>query len=329
MTINLEKVMTMNSEKNHQQPKHNFIENDEINCCPDSCCDESVSLAVTADEPCCPTGCSDDSPAGIQAISGDAIRDAVREQYAAVASSGSNSCCNAENRANVRGAGEISKQLGYSEADVLAVPEGANMGLGCGNPQTIAGLKLGESVLDLGSGAGFDCFLAAESVGVTGKVIGVDMTPEMITKARNNTNKTGFNNVDFRLGEIENLPLADGRVDVIISNCVINLSPNKKQVFQEAFRVLKSGGRIAISDVVAVGELTEQMKSNMALVSGCVSGTSTVEEITLWLKQAGFTDISIKSKDESREFINNWSSDSQTDDLVVAANIEATKPNNT
>ncbi len=200
------------------------------------------------------------------------------------------------------------------------------MGLGCGNPKAIAMLKLGEVVLDLGSGGGFDCFLAAREVGEDGVVIGVDMTPEMVSKARANAEKAQLTNVDFRLGEIENLPVADGSIDAIISNCVINLSPDKARVFQESFRVLKPGGRLAISDVVATAELPENMKSDMALFTGCMSGASTITEIESMLEDAGFDAITIQPKDESRAFIQNWIPESKIEDYVVSATIEALKP---
>lgn len=259
----------------------------------------------------------------------DNIRKAVREQYGKVADSGSSGCggtatlCCDESGTDTKTA---SMALGYSNTDVNQVPDGANMGLGCGNPKAIASLKPGETVLDLGSGGGFDCFVAVREVGKSGQVIGVDMTPEMVSKARANLDKVGYINVDFRLGEIENIPVADDVVDVIISNCVINLSPEKPRVFQESFRVLKSGGRLAISDVVATAELPEQLDNDMALFTGCMSGASTITDIESMLKDAGFENIAIKPKDESKRFIQNWIPDSKIEDYIVSATIEAIKP---
>lgn len=199
------------------------------------------------------------------------------------------------------------------------------MGLGCGNPQAIASLQPGEVVLDLGSGGGFDCFLAAQAVGNQGVVIGVDMTTEMITKSRRNAEQAGFGNVDFRLGELENLPVADGIIDVIISNCVINLSPEKERVFHEAFRVLKPGGRLAISDVVATAELPEALKNDMAFHTGCIAGASSIQAIEAMLQRTGFENIRIKPKAESRTFIRDWMPGSKIEDYVVSATIEAVK----
>ena len=258
----------------------------------------------------------------------DKIRKIVRRRYGKVAES-ANSCCGCapscceESDSQAKA---TSLALGYSRSDVDQVPDSANMGLGCGNPNAIASLKPGETVLDLGCGGGFDCFLAVREVGESGQVIGVDMTPEMISKARSNADKAGYQNVDFRLGEIENLPVADSTVDVIISNCVINLSPEKSRVFQEAFRVLKPGGRLAIADVVAQAELPEQLKNDMALLSACVSGASTITDIESMLNNAGFTGTAIKVKDGSKEFIRNWLPDSNIADYVVSATIEAIKP---
>ena len=178
----------------------------------------------------------------------------------------------------------------------------------------------------MGSGGGFDCFLAVEEVGKSGQVIGVDMTVEMVSKARANAASAGHYNVDFRLGEIEHLPVADNIVDVIISNCVINLSPEKSQVFEEAFRVLKSGGRLAIADVVSTAELPEKLKNDMTLLTGCMSGASLINELEAMLQAAGFEQIAIKPKDESKDFIRHWAADSHIEDYVVSATIEAIKP---
>ncbi len=255
----------------------------------------------------------------------DKIRQAVRQQYGAVAQSSGcgcgTSCCGGPAPNN----GEMAQVLGYSSEDVSTIPEGSNMGLGCGNPQTIANLKLGETVLDLGCGGGFDCFLASKQVGNVGRVIGVDMTPEMVSKARKNAEKGGYGNVEFRLGEIENLPVADNSVNVIISNCVINLSPNKPRVFAEAFRVLKPGGRLAISDVVAIAELPEEIRQDMALHTGCMAGASTITEIENMLGSAGFTEIRVVPKEESKSFMKAWAPGTPITDYVVSATLEANK----
>ena len=211
----------------------------------------------------------------------DTIRTAVRDNYAKVATRQTSGCCSggpAPDGVNPIGsADKISSRLGYSDDDLAAVPEGGNMGLGCGNPTAIAALEPGQTVVDLGSGGGIDCFLAAKEVGPSGHVIGVDMTAEMIAKARDNTRKVEAENVEFRLGEIEHLPVADNVVDVILSNCVINLSPDKPQVYRAAFRILKSGGRLAISDVVALGPLSDEVKQNLAAILGCVGGAAQVD----------------------------------------------------
>ncbi|MGH6660664.1 MAG: arsenite methyltransferase [Rhodospirillales bacterium] len=220
----------------------------------------------------------------------------------------------------------ISNQIGYSDAELASVPEGADMGLGCGNPQAIAALQPGETVLDLGSGGGFDCFLAARQVGETGRVIGVDMTPEMVRKARANAQKAAVSNVEFRLGEIEHLPVADRSVDAIISNCVINLSPDKAAVFQEAFRVLKPGGRLAVADIVATAPLPEDARKDLALISGCVGGAAPMDEIETYLREAGFRDIRIQPKDSLREVVREWMPGNRAEDYVVSATIEAVKP---
>jgi SAM-dependent methyltransferase len=216
--------------------------------------------------------------------------------------------------------------MGYSQDDVTGVPEGANMGMGCGNPQAIASLQPGETVLDLGSGGGFDCFLAAKAVGPDGHVIGVDMTPEMVSKARENAAKSQADNVEFRLGEIEHLPVADNSVDVIISNCVINLSPRKDEVFKEIFRALKTGGRLAVTDVVATAPLPDEVKKDLELYAGCVAGASQIGEVESMLTQAGFADIRVKPIDASKEMIREWVQDRTVADFIVSATIEARKP---
>ena len=262
-------------------------------------------------------------------LTNDNIRKAVREQYGKVAGSSDSDCgCSATSCCDESGtdAKITSIALGYSIKEVGEVPDGANMGLGCGNPQAIASLKIGETVLDLGSGGGFDCFLAVKEVGESGHVIGVDMTSEMVSKARSNADKTDHKNVEFRLGEIENLPVADATIDVIISNCVVNLSPEKTRVFQESFRVLKPGGRLAISDVVATAELPEKLKSDMALFTGCMAGASPITEIENMLKNVGFEGIEIQPKDNSREFIRDWVPNSNIENYVVSATIQAVKP---
>jgi SAM-dependent methyltransferase len=220
----------------------------------------------------------------------------------------------------------LSRGIGYSAEETAAVPEGANLGLGCGNPQAIAALKPGECVLDLGSGAGFDCFLAAGAVGENGRVIGVDMTPDMVSKARGNAAKGGYANVEFRLGEIEHLPVADASIDVIISNCVINLSPDKAQVFRDAFRALKPGGRLAISDIVLTAELPAEMQAEVALYTGCVAGAAQIADLVAILAGAGFSDIRIAPKDASREYIQHWAPGRGVENYIASANIEAVKP---
>lgn len=249
------------------------------------------------------------------------VRDIVRETYGQIATGRQNGCC-----AKDRPTATPASQLGYSQDEIAALPDGADLGLGCGNPQAIGSLRPGETVLDLGSGAGFDCFLAARSVGPTGRVIGVDMTPEMLAKARANAAKTNTTNVEFRLGQIENLPVANDSVDVIISNCVINLSPDKPQVFREAFRVLKPGGRVAVADIVRTAELPHELAADLAALCGCVAGAASVDEIENMLWEAGFENVRVRPKDASREFIRSWTPGRNAADYVVSATIEAVKP---
>jgi len=219
----------------------------------------------------------------------EGIKKVVREGYGKIAKQDSSCCAPAESCCGGTDlVKDISRNIGYTEEELKAVPEGANLGLGCGNPVALASLKEGEVVLDLGSGAGFDCFLAANQIGKTGKVIGVDMTAEMLDRARENARKGNFDNVEFRLGEIENLPVGDKQVDVIISNCVINLSPNKKRVFQEVFRALRPGGRLMVSDIVLLKELPVEIRNSVAAYVGCVAGATTREEYLGAIQAAGF-----------------------------------------
>jgi SAM-dependent methyltransferase len=238
------------------------------------------------------------------------VREVVRERYGRIATEApASGCCGGGSSCG----STSSLDIGYSENELSQIPEGANLGLGCGNPQGIAALAPGETVLDLGSGGGIDCFLAARQVGDAGQVIGVDMTPQMLARARANAAQSGLRNVEFRLGEIEHLPVADGSVDVILSNCVVNLSPDKPAVFREAFRVLKPGGRLAISDMVAKGPLPEDVRKDLDSYTGCVGGAAEIADLEKMLSGAGFVDVRIAPKAASR-------------DLVVSASIEARKP---
>ena len=266
-----------------------------------------------------------------QTTNNDAIRAAVRDTYGQIAVAESSSCCAPATSSTSCCAPETPVQvgsalLGYSEDELTSIPHGADLGLGCGNPGAIAAMRPGETVLDLGSGAGFDAFLSARAVGPTGRVIGVDMTPEMVSKARANAMQGNYDNVEFRLGEIEHLPVADASVDVIISNCVINLSPDKAAVFRDAFRVLKQGGRLAISDVVATAELPGEVANDLALYSGCVAGASLVADLHAAMTAAGFQEIRIEPKDDSKAFIERWAPGRSITDFVVSATIEAVKP---
>lgn len=253
----------------------------------------------------------------------DETRTTVRGRYADIARQSESpaarpSCCGPGPQASLA--------LGYSAEDLAAVPDGANLGLGCGNPQAIASLREGETVIDLGSGGGFDAFLAARQVGPTGRVIGVDMTPEMISKARANAAKLGSDRVEFRLGEIEHLPIADATADIILSNCVINLSPDKAQVYREAFRVLRPGGRMAISDVVQLAPIPDELRRQAEALTGCVAGAALVSEIESMLQDAGFGVVRVDVKPDSRDVIASWLPGSGAEKYVASANITAVKP---
>ncbi len=259
------------------------------------------------------------------------IRDMVKERYGEIARSSQNelggcSCCgDVIDPFDLIRPHKQSSLMGYSADEINSVPIEAVMGLGCGNPQAIAALQPGEVVLDLGSGAGFDSFLASRQVGENGKVIGVDMTPDMIKKAEENATRGSYTNVEFRLGEIEDLPVDDNSIDVILSNCVINLAPDQSAVYKEAYRVLRTGGRLAISDMVSSGEMPPEIRDDPDLHSSCVAGALQVDELNQILVEAGFKDIRIHPKDESREFIKKWTPGVPIEDYVLSATIEAVK----
>lgn len=249
------------------------------------------------------------------------IRTAVRDHYGKIAGARlSASCCAATGAPSCS---TSATALGYG-AEAADAPEGADLGLGCGNPTAIAALREGEVVLDLGSGAGFDSFIAARQVGPAGKVIGVDMTAEMIARARGNARKVSAGNVEFRLGEIEHLPVADNAVDVILSNCVINLSPEKRAVFAESFRVLHPGGRLAISDVVTTAELPEELRRDVAAHAACIAGAASIDELRQLLATAGFVDVTIDVAPRSAEIVGGWLPGIER--FVASATIEAKKP---
>ena len=257
------------------------------------------------------------------------IKEMVRARYGGIAAASETSCC-APAASSCCGPEATShdkaRRMGYSEAELAAVPEGANLGLGCGNPQAIAAIRSGETVVDLGSGAGFDCFLAGKLVGETGRVVGVDMTHEMLKKARDNADRVGAAKVEFRLGELEHLPIADNTADVVISNCVINLVPDKEQVFREAFRVLKHGGRLAVSDIINTAPLSAELRSDPALLCGCVAGAVPADRVENWLAAAGFVDVCVTPKPESRELIKTWAPGRNLENHIVSAMVEARKP---
>lgn len=249
----------------------------------------------------------------------DQVRAQVRTAYARVAQ-GADGC--AVGCCGTQGSGSLA--MGYTNEELASVPEGADLGLGCGNPQAIAELRSGEVVLDLGSGAGFDCFLAAKRVGRAGRVIGVDMTPEMVSRARENARRVDATNVEFRLGEIEHLPVSDASVDVILSNCVINLSPDKGAVFREAFRALKPGGRLAISDVIATRTMPSALAESIEALTGCISGAATADDLQALLSAAGFESVKIEARPESRAIIGQCMPGAE--DYVASATVQAKKP---
>ncbi|NHN61208.1 MULTISPECIES: arsenite methyltransferase [Halorussus] len=255
-------------------------------------------------------------------------RSAVRERYGQIAEE-SSSCCGGSDSCGESSddlTGDRPRQLGYSTEDVDAADAAAELSLGCGNPTGIASLEAGETVLDLGSGGGFDCFLAAREVGPGGRVVGVDMTPEMVETARENAEKNDATNVEFRLGEIEHLPVADETVDAVLSNCVVNLSPDKRRVFEEAHRVLRPGGRLAISDVVRTAELPADVRADPESVAGCVAGAAAIPELEALLADAGFADVAVEPEADSGEFIDEWDEDRDLSDYIVSATITGTKP---
>lgn len=300
---------------------------------------------------CCETDCCGGAKNGAirnDTIQNDAVRQQVREGYAKIATVGgwsamseflhpsaASGCCGGASAAGGGCCGpvtfspeELARAIGYSSGELSAMPEGANMGLSCGNPTAIASLKSGEVVLDLGAGGGFDCFVAGPKVGAAGRVIGVDMTPDMVTKARKNidvyTRQTGLRNVEFRLGEIENLPVADGSVDVVISNCVLNLSPDKVRAWQEIARVLKPGGRVAVSDLALLRPLPDTVRKDVEALVGCVAGAVLVDETRKQMEEAGLSAIVLTLKPQYIEAMTNWE-----DPLyrkIVAALPTGTKP---
>jgi arsenite methyltransferase len=253
----------------------------------------------------------------------DDVRATVREHYGNIARGASAGCapgcCSTM--------GTAAGTLGYTADQTAAVPDGADLGLGCGNPTAIASLRDGETVLDLGAGGGFDCFIAAHQVGPRGRVIGVDMTADMVARARDNARKVNATNVEFRLGEIEHLPVADASVDVILSNCVINLSPDKLAVYREAYRVLRAGGRLAISDVVATGPIPAELQNQAAALAGCVAGAAPLDSVRAMLATAGFVDVAVTIAPRSAEIVGAWLPGIER--FVASATIEARKPGGT
>ena len=272
--------------------------------------------------------------------SGALVRDTVREGYAAIAT-GRSACCCGGGSCGTNDPTRLAEAIGYTAQSLASLPDGANMGLSCGNPVAIAALKEGQTVLDLGSGGGFDVFQAGQIVKAAGRVIGVDMTPEMLGKARKNIDfyqqNTGLDNVEFRLGEIEHLPVADNCIDVVLSNCVINLSPDKPQVWREVFRVLKPGGKVSVSDLALLQPLPEDIREMAAALVGCVAGAALVEDTRAMLEAAGFAAIVLTPKPDYVRSMQNWNDplyrqiaealpkSEQLADYIVSLSIEATK----
>ena len=257
------------------------------------------------------------------------VRKAVRSTYGQIARGERAGCGTGTGRSaesSCCGSASPSLGIGYSGEDLATLPEGADLGLGCGNPGAIAELRPGETVVDLGAGGGIDCFLAARQVGAAGSVIGVDMTPDMVERARGNAARAGLENIEFRLGEIENLPVADGTADVVLSNCVVNLSPDQGRVYREAFRVLKPGGRLAISDMVAKADLPEEIRSDLELHAGCIAGARTAEKLKQYLVQAGFENVQIRPRDGREP---DDSPPRSPRDAVYSATIEGRRPRKT
>jgi arsenite methyltransferase len=253
-------------------------------------------------------------------VKADEARATVREHYGKIARGADTGCA----PGCCSSASTAAATLGYTPDQTAAVPDGADLGLGCGNPTAIASLREGETVLDLGAGGGFDCFIAAHQVGPRGQVIGVDMTADMVRRARDNARKIDATNVEFRLGEIEHLPVADASVDTILSNCVINLSPDKPAVFREAFRVLRPGGRLAISDIVATGPIPAELQTQAAALAGCISGAAPLDDVKAMLAAAGFVDIEVSVAPRSAEIVGSWLAG--IEQFVASATIEANKP---
>jgi arsenite methyltransferase len=292
------------------------IESKSRGCCGDDCCAETATQAHAEAVKAAPAAADTD------------IRTVVREKYGAIAKQGG-TCCDQGTGCSCGCVSDQLSAIGYSSQEAAAIPEGANLGLGCGNPLAYAAARPGETVLDLGSGGGIDCFLAAREVGPTGRVIGVDMTPAMIERARANAAKAGATNVEFRLGEIEHLPVADASVDLVISNCVINLSPGKEQVFSEALRVLRPGGRIVVSDLVLTRPLPPALQQRVDLLVGCVAGASLRDDYLRMMRDAGFTAVEIANESGYDVGVPNLAEGSEEHEALTAVRsvkVRATRP---